>query len=73
MSTNEKAYREALGKRVLLEWGIRSLLECVIVEVSPSGERAKIKTDAGTQWVDVWQHDIKEVLETKMPTLSQTK
>ena len=61
-------YKANVGKRVLIDWGIRSLCEVRILEVSPSGERAKIKADNFTDWIECWRHDIKEVLETQIPT-----
>lgn len=60
-------YKDNVGNRVLIDWGISGLLEVRILEVSPSGDRAKIKSDGHTEWIKVWQHDIVEVLPENRP------
>lgn len=64
-------YKDNVGKRVLIEWGIRNLLEVRILEVAPSGVRAKIKGDNIVQWVNTFQHEIIEVLPENRPFLEQ--
>ncbi len=66
MSTSTE-YKDNVGKRVLIEWGIMGMLEVVVLEVSPSGENAKIKTPNHTEWVKCYSHDIIEVLPEVSP------
>lgn len=57
-----KEYKDLVGKRVLIEWGISSMIEVKILEVSPSGFNVKIKSANHTEWVKSFKHDIIEVL-----------
>jgi len=66
MSTS-KEYKDNVGKRVLIEWGIMGMLEVTVLEVSPSGENVKIKTPNHIEWVNCYKHDIIEVLPEVSP------
>lgn len=60
-------YKDNIGGRVLIDWGINGVLEARIIEVSPSGKWAKIKAERFTDWVEAWNHEIKEVLNPVPP------
>lgn len=55
-------YKDNVGKRVLINWGIGDMIEAKVLEVSPSGYSVKIKTDTSTYWVKCFRHEIVEVL-----------
>lgn len=60
-------YKDNVGKRVLVEWGVSGILEVKILEVSPSGHNAKIQSANHTEWVKCYRHDIIEVLPEAPP------
>lgn len=64
MSAN---YQDNVGKRVLIEWGIRGMIEVKILEVAPSGNHAKIQSANHTEWIQCWRHDIIENLPEQSP------
>ena len=55
-------YKDNVGKRALIEWGISGMIEVKIIEVSPSGFHAKIQSHNHTEWVPCYKHDILEIL-----------
>lgn len=56
-------YKGIVGKRALIEWGIRGMLEVRVLEVSPSGERVKIQGPNHIEWKRCDEHEIIEILE----------
>jgi hypothetical protein len=55
-------YKDNVGKRLLIEWGISGVIEVLVLEVSPSGNLVKIQAPNHTEWVRTYKHDIIEVL-----------